>query len=63
VNYLIFRKFAIMNTSINKQIAFLLKQMEKAIPEIRRQVEVYEKNLKTGKLVKSSMVTTRIDNV
>lgn len=60
---LIFRKFALVDTSTNKQISFLLKQMEKALPEIRRQVKVYEKNLKRGKVVKTSLVTTRIDNV
>lgn len=52
-----------MNISIDKQITFLLKQMEKAVPEIRRQVEVYEKNLKTGKAGKSPQIITVFKHV
>ncbi len=52
-----------MKISIDKQISFLLKQMEKAMPEVRRQVEVYEKNLKTGKVIKSLQVTTQFKHV
>ncbi len=37
-------------STIDKQIAYLLKQMGKAMPEVRRQVEVYEKNLKSVKI-------------
>lgn len=52
-----------MKTSIDKQISFLLKQMEKAMPEIRRQVEVYERNVKTGKDIKTPQITTQFKHV
>jgi hypothetical protein len=42
-----------MKISIDKQVALLLKRMEKAMPEVRRQVEVYERNLKNEKVIKS----------
>ncbi len=44
------------SSTIDKQIAHLLKQMEKAMPEVRRQVEVYEKNLKAGNINKSPQI-------
>jgi hypothetical protein len=33
---------------IDKQISYLLSQMGKAMPEVRRKVQVYEDNLKPG---------------
>ena len=45
--------------TIDEQISFLLKQMENAMPEVRRQVKVYEKNIKSGKVVKSTQIATQ----
>jgi len=36
------------NSGIDLKIINMLKAMEKAMPEIRRQVEVYERSLKHG---------------
>jgi hypothetical protein len=35
--------------STQERITFYLKQMEKAMPEIRRQIKVYEEAVKSGK--------------
>lgn len=43
-----------MKISIEKQVTFLLQQMENAMPEVKRQVEVYMKSLKDGKKAKKS---------
>ena len=52
-----------MKPSIQKQVSFLLEQMKKAMPEILRQVEVYENNLKNGKMVKGKAINTSVNNV
>jgi hypothetical protein len=36
-------------SSTEERIAFYLKQMEKAMPEIRRQIKVYEEAVNSGK--------------
>lgn len=40
--------------STEERIAFYLKQMKKAMPEIRRQTKVYEEAIKSGKSNKQS---------
>ncbi len=47
---------------IDKQIAFLLQQMEKAMPEVRRQVQVYEKSISAGKAIKSHPLAHQFKN-
>jgi len=37
-------------SSIDKEIARMLKQMRKAMPEVKRQVKVYEKSLAAAKV-------------
>ena len=51
------------SSTTDKQIAFLLTQMEKAMPEVRRQVEVYERNLKAGKIIKATQIITQFRHV
>jgi hypothetical protein len=49
------------NTSeTDKRIAHYLRQMEKAMPEVKRQIAVYEKSLKSGKSVKPVKISTSI---
>ena len=45
-----------------KRVAYLLAQMRKAMPEIRRQIAVYEKRMKSGKLIKPTMINTLSKN-
>ena len=48
-------------SSTEERIAFYLKQMEKAMPEIRRQIKVYEEAIKSGKRnTKSNIVPNNI---
>jgi hypothetical protein len=44
------------SSDTEQRVARLLERMRKAMPEIKRQVAVYEKNLKDGK-IKSPKVT------
>ena len=62
---LIFLQFYDMeNSSLTKQrIAQMLERMRKALPEIRRQVVVYEENLQSGRDVESSKITIQPKNV
>ena len=46
-----------------QRIAETLEQMRKAMPEIRRQVAVYEKSLKLGNKSKVREVTVHSRNV
>lgn len=46
-------------SSTEERIAFYLKQMEKAMPEIRRQIKVYEEAIKSGKRRKNKIEITR----
>lgn len=41
-----------MSLKVNKRVDSYLKRMEEAMPEIKRQIEVYEKNIQSGKLIK-----------
>lgn len=52
-----------MKKTVKQQVEFYLLQMEKALPEIKRQVEVYEQNLKSGKVVKPYSLITPVRNV
>lgn len=45
--------------STEERIAFYLKQMKKAMPEIRMQIKVYEDAIKSGKLNKQSITIAR----
>lgn len=42
--------------STQERIAFNLKQMEKALPEIKRQIKVYEQAIKSGKQNKKTNI-------
>ena len=44
--------------STQERIAFYLKQMEKAMPEIKRQIKVYEEAIKSGKRRKNKIDIT-----
>ena len=47
-------------SSTEKRVAEILEQMKTALPEIRRQIEVYEKKVKTGrKMSIKDTVTSR----
>jgi hypothetical protein len=45
--------------STQERITFYLKQMEKAMPEIKRQIKVYEEAIKSGKRRKNKTEITR----
>ena len=45
-------------SSTEERIAFYLKQMEKAMPEIKRQIKVYEDAIKSGKRRKNKIEIT-----
>jgi hypothetical protein len=51
----------ISNTS--ERIQFALKQMEKAMPIVRKQVAVYEKNLALDKNQKKPTIAPQFKNV
>lgn len=51
------------SVSIEEQIKFFLAQMEKAMPEVRRQVKVYEKRLKDGKLKRTPAIPSQFKHV
>ncbi|MEN9345511.1 MAG: hypothetical protein RLZZ60_980 [Bacteroidota bacterium] len=46
-------------SSTKERIAYYLNQMEKAMPEIQRQIKVYESAVKSGNLKKSKIIITR----
>ncbi len=50
-------------SSTGKRVTFYLEQMKKAMPEINRQIEVYEKSIKTNKQAKSPKVVLEYKNV
>lgn len=45
--------------STQERVAFYLKQMEKAMPEIKRHIKVYEEAVKAGSRRKSKVEITR----
>lgn len=54
-----------MDTSSNteKRVAHILEGMRKAMPEIKRQIKVYERNLRGGNHNKSPKVMVHSKNV
>ena len=60
-----FSYFCVMKKSSNteQRVAHILKEMSKALPEIKRQVQVYERSLKSGASIKSPKVTVHSRNV
>jgi hypothetical protein len=51
----------ISNTT--QRVQFALEQMKKAMPLVKEQVAVYEKNLKLGKTQKKPAVAPQLRNV
>lgn len=51
----------ISNTT--ERVQFALKQMEKAMPVVKRQVAVYERNIATGKDQKKPPISPQFKNV
>lgn len=45
------------NTDV--RVADILKRMQKAMPEIKRQIEVYNKRIKSGSRLKSPTAISR----
>lgn len=53
-----------MKTSaIDLKISQILNKMGKAMPEVRRQVEVYERNVKLGLHTKPPRLASKFKNV
>jgi hypothetical protein len=50
-------------SNTNERIQFALKQMRKAMPIVKKQVAVYEKNLALGKNQKKPTVAPQFKNV
>lgn len=50
-------------SNVDFYISHILNMMEKAMPEIRRQVEVYENNVKKGSQIKKPKVSPQFKNV
>ncbi len=46
-------------SSTEERVAYYLKQMDKAMPEIKRQIKVYEEAVKSSKRKKSEITITR----
>ena len=51
----------ISNTT--ERVKFALKQMEKAMPDVRQQVALYEKNVRLGKDQKKPCIAPQFKNV
>jgi hypothetical protein len=50
-------------SNTKERIQFALKQMEKAMPVVRQQVAIYEKNLRLGKNQKNPTIAPQFKNV
>jgi hypothetical protein len=50
-------------TNTTERIQFALKQMEKAMPAVKIQVAVYERNIKLGKNQKKPPIAPQFKNV
>lgn len=50
-------------SNTEQRVAKILDGMRKAMPEIRRQIEVYEKSLQSGNKIKSHKITVHSKNV
>jgi hypothetical protein len=51
------------SSNTEQRVARILEGMRKAMPEIKRQIEVYEKSIKSGNHIKSPKVTVQSRNV
>jgi len=51
------------SSNTEKRIAHILERMRTAMPEIKRQIEVYEKSIQSGNQIKSSKVTVQSRHV
>ena len=51
------------SSNVDDYISQILIMMEKAMPEIKRQVEVYEKNIKKGVDIKYPKISPQFKNV
>ena len=50
-------------SNTEQRVAHILEKMETAMPEIKRQIAVYEKSIKSGKQVKSPKTAPQFRNV
>jgi len=46
-------------SSTEERVAFYLQQMKKAMPEIKRQIKVYEDSVRSGKSKKNKITISR----
>ncbi len=51
------------SSNTEQRITHILQQMRKAMPEIRRQIEVYEKSIKSGNQIVPPKVVQQFKNV
>jgi hypothetical protein len=51
------------SSNTEQRVAHILERMRKAIPEIKRQVAVYEESIRSGNQIKSPQVTVQSRNV
>ncbi len=51
------------SSDTEQRVAHILEQMRKAMPEIKRQIAVYEKSIKYGTQIKSPITTATSRNV
>ncbi len=51
------------SSNTEQRIAHILEGMRKAMPEIKRQIEVYEKSIQSGNQIKSPKVSVQSRNV
>ena len=49
-------------SNTQKRVSFFLEQMKKAMPEVKHQIEVYEKAKKTNTLIKSPKIAPQFKN-
>ena len=50
-------------TNTSERVQFALKQMEKAMPNVKQQVALYEKNIRLGKDQKTPSIAPQFKNV
>jgi len=51
------------SSNTEQRVAHIQERMRKAMPEIKRQIAVYEQSIKSGNRVKSPKVTVQSRNV
>ncbi len=49
-------------SNTQKRVRFFLEQMKKAMPEVKHQIEVYEKAKRTNTLIKSPKIAPQFKN-